>query len=156
MSVNVINNGGYIHPTVILVGIGNLIINKGSEIRANTVLEFGNATLEIGTNSVLGYGSFIQVSGNVVIGNGVLIGPHTCIISTTHGVSNNTPIYTQPLVKGTVRIGDDVWVGANCTIGYNTILHKCCILGANSFLNKNIPSKEIWGGIPAKKIKDRK
>jgi acetyltransferase-like isoleucine patch superfamily enzyme len=155
MSIKIINNGGIIHSSVIITGIGSLTINKGCEIRANTVLEFGNGNLILGHNTVLGYGTFIQVTGNVTFGNGVLVGPHTCILSTTHTSLLSTPIYTQPLIKGSVIIGDDVWIGANCTIGYNTVLHKSCILGANSFLNKSIPTKEVWGGLPAKKIKDR-
>jgi acetyltransferase-like isoleucine patch superfamily enzyme len=35
----------------------------------------------------------------------------------------------------------------NVTIGENSIV------AAHSFINKNIPKNEIWGGVPAKLIK---
>jgi acetyltransferase-like isoleucine patch superfamily enzyme len=80
-----------------------------------------------------------------------------------------------------VRIEDDVKIGFGCTIlsyssidskGGKTVLCKNCkigsstvimpgvtvgknsIIGANSFLNVNIPPNEVWVGSPAKYLKD--
>ncbi len=79
-----------------------------------------------------------------------------------------------------VKIGDDVKIGFGCTIlsyssidnkGGKTILGKNCkigsgsvimpgveigensIIGANSFLNKDVPPNEVWVGSPAKYLK---
>ncbi len=55
-----------------------------------------------------------------------------------------------------VRIGNNAVVGINCvvmpgvTIGDNAVLAP----GAVATSNTNIPKNELWGGIPARKIKD--
>jgi acetyltransferase-like isoleucine patch superfamily enzyme len=50
-------------------------------------------------------------------------------------------------------------IGKNCFIGTNTVLHHGITIGDNSitgsmsFVNKDIPSNEIWLGSPAKFFK---
>lgn len=54
-------------------------------------------------------------------------------------------------------IGKDVWIHENAIVLYQaSILPDGFILGAGSVLTKNPGAYEIWGGVPAKKIADRK
>lgn len=53
-----------------------------------------------------------------------------------------------------IIIGDDVWIGANCTILAGVKIGKNCIVGANSLVNKNIPDFSLAYGNPVKVIKD--
>lgn len=97
-------------------------------------------------------------------------------------LGKNTQIgsFTVIDAKEGVEIEDDAKIGFNCTIlsfssidqkGGKTILKRNCslgsgtvimpgitigensIVGANSFVNKNIPENEIWVGTPAKFLK---
>ena len=52
-------------------------------------------------------------------------------------------------------IGDDVWLGHGVTIIRGVSVGNGAIIGANSVVTKNIPSYEIWAGVPAVKIKFR-
>ena len=52
-------------------------------------------------------------------------------------------------------IGDDVWIGTNAIILNGTNIGDGSVIGAGSVVTKDIPCYEIWGGIPAKKIRDR-
>ena len=153
--VSILNDGGYIDPSAQLIGEGVLEISEGSEVRANAILEFGGGKLTLGKNSVIGYGCFIQVSGEVSLADGVLIGPNSCLIASNHGVLKTKKICEQPLVRGEIVIEEDVWVGANVTIGFNTHIGKGAIVGANAFVNKDIPSGEVWAGVPCRKINNR-
>lgn len=154
MSIKIINNGGKLSETVKLIGNGEICLGNGSEIRDFTVIEMLNGKLNVGDNSVIGYHSFIQCTGSLTIGKGSLLGPHTSYITSSHPI-NNKPLVGQPLIRGSIVIGNNVWVGANVTIGYNNSLGDNAIIGANSFVNKNIPENEIWGGVPVKKLKNR-
>lgn len=154
MSVNIINNGGFIDTSVKIIGSGTITIGKGSEIRANTIIEISSGELILGDYSVIGYFSFIQCSGKLKIGKGSLLGPSVTYVTSSHPI-NEKPLISQPLLRGAIEIGDNVWLGANITVGYNTIINDNAIIGANSFVNKNIPKNEIWGGVPVKKLKDR-
>ena len=148
------NNGGKIGSDVKLIGNGTIHLEPNSEIRDFTVIEMLNGELFVGKSSVIGYHSFVQCTGKMIIGRGSLLGPHNSYITSSHPI-NNIPLMGQPLIRGTINIGDNVWLGANITVNYNINIGNNSIIGANSFVNKNVPSNEIWGGVPIKKIKDR-
>src|SRR5664279_759543 len=96
-------------------------IGAGSDIRENVILEsVSGGVIEIGSGSVIGYGSWIQGTGGVYIGNKVLIGPSVAIASTTHRHDLNISIASQGIRTAVVNIEDDVWIGANVTITAGT------------------------------------
>jgi acetyltransferase-like isoleucine patch superfamily enzyme len=58
-------------------------------------------------------------------------------------------IKTRPVV-----IGNDVFIGANSIILKGTTIGDRAIIGAGSVVSGNIPADQIWGGNPAKFIKN--
>ena len=57
--------------------------------------------------------------------------------------------------NGITIIEDDVWIGHNSTIVGGLTIGKGSIIAAGAVVTQNIPPCEIWGGVPAKKIKNR-
>lgn len=151
--MQVINPHNVSLNNVIIKGDGRLTIGKNVEIRDFTVIEASNGHIDLGENSVIGYHSFIQATGSLIVGSNSLLGPHCSYICSSHPVKKGAIIRNYPLTRGSIKIGSNVWVGANCTINVNTHLHDSSIIGANSFVKTDIPSYEIWAGSPAKFIK---
>jgi len=54
-----------------------------------------------------------------------------------------------------VRIGNDVWIGQNVTIKFGVSIGDGAIVAANSVVTKDIPPYTVFGGVPAKFIKNR-
>lgn len=54
---------------------------------------------------------------------------------------------------GKVKIGNNVFIGANCVITKPVTIGDNVIVGAGSIITKDIPSNEIWAGVPARFIK---
>ncbi len=52
-----------------------------------------------------------------------------------------------------IRIGDNVFIGSNCTILPGVIIGNNVIVGAGSLVTKNLESNFVYGGVPAKLIK---
>lgn len=52
-------------------------------------------------------------------------------------------------------VGNDVWIGQGAIIIGGVHLGDGCIIAAGSVVTKDVPPCEIWGGNPAKKIKNR-
>ena len=52
-------------------------------------------------------------------------------------------------------IGNDVWIGAQCYIRMGVSIGDGAVIGANSFVNKDVPPYAIVAGSPAKIIKYR-
>lgn len=54
--------------------------------------------------------------------------------------------------KGEIIIGNDVWIGRNCTILGGVTIHNGAVIAANSIVTKDVPPYAIVGGNPAKPI----
>lgn len=112
--------------------------------------------IEIGNN--VQFGKYCSIASDVIFKNNVLIAGRVCFIG-KHDHEYQTP---ETLIwnsrrgdSGTSIIEDDVWLGHNVTIIGGVTIGKGAIVAAGAVVTKDIPPCEIWGGIPAKKIKDR-
>jgi acetyltransferase-like isoleucine patch superfamily enzyme len=94
---------------------------------------------------------------NVSIGKYSMLAPRVSIVGVDHLYDiPGVPIqFTgRPPVKYTI-IEDDVWVGLGATIMQGVRIGRGSIIAARSVVTRDVPPYEIWGGIPAKKIRDR-
>jgi phenylacetic acid degradation protein len=136
-----------------------------------------------GIKPVIHESSFIHpqaaVTGNVIIGKDVYIGPGAAIrgdwgkivIEDGCNVQENCTIHMFPgvtvLLKASAHIGHGAiihgaTIGRNCLIGMNTVimddveLGDECIVGALSFVKQGekIPERSLLAGNPAKIIKE--
>jgi len=98
----------------------------------------------------------VLYSGNgILFGNYVLLAPGVKVMPTNHAFqSRDIPIRHQGFLpsKGGVICEDDVWIGANSTLLDGAHIEKGCIIAAGSVVNRRVPSYEIWGGVPARRI----
>lgn len=54
--------------------------------------------------------------------------------------------------KGSIAIGNDVWIGVNACVLSGVRVGNGAIIAANAVVNKDVPDYAIVGGIPAKVI----
>jgi acetyltransferase-like isoleucine patch superfamily enzyme len=88
----------------------------------------------------------------IIIGNNTIITEGSRIL--THFLDINYNDFDhQYLAK--VTIGSNVFIGMNTVIVRPVIIGDGAIIGANSVITKDIPPYTIWGGNPAKFIKNR-
>jgi acetyltransferase-like isoleucine patch superfamily enzyme len=52
-------------------------------------------------------------------------------------------------------VEDEVWIGGRCVLLDGTYIEKGAIIAAGSVVRGRIPAYTIWGGVPARYIKDR-
>ena len=63
------------------------------------------------------------------------------------------PYVKEKLIKyGSVKIEDDVWIGANVTIFPNVTIKKGTILGAGCIVMQDTEEFCTYAGVPAKKL----
>ncbi len=119
------------------------------------------------------------VTGNVIIGKDVYIGPGAAIrgdwggivIEDGSNVQENCTIHMFPGVTVLLKAGSHIGhgaiihgasIGKNCLVGMNSVimdkavLGDECIIGALSFVKAGeiIEPRTIWAGNPARKIKE--
>ena len=99
-------------------------------------------------NLSLGYGcdvgafTLIQAKHSVEIGENVEIGPF-CFICSWSTIDNK---------KGKVIIKDNAKIGSHTTIMPGVTIGEYAVIGAHSFVNKDIPKNCIAYGVPAKVV----
>ena len=58
----------------------------------------------------------------------------------------------MPPKVGTVSISDNVYIGSQSVIGPGVSIGTRAVIGANSFVNKDVPNNSIFAGSPANEI----
>jgi len=133
---------------IIRLGKGRLSLSPGSWFENGVLLHCIDGHLSIGEKTFVNKGSVIACMDSITIGNDVLIADHVSIYDHDHGLVNRSEYTTKPVV-----IADKVWLGSHSVVLKGVCIGKGSIVAAGSVVTKNIPSYEIWGGIPAKFIR---
>ena len=143
----------------------NCVIQKGVTIRYPRNIYFGDnisigrnveifsecstGKLIVGSNTNINKNTQIDFTGDLTIGNNVLISETTVILTHDHGYDPKS----KP-VKKSLFIEDNVWIGQNVMILSNVRrIGKNAIIAAGSIVTKEVPSNTIVGGNPAKFLK---
>lgn len=113
---------------------------------------FNPSNISIGHDTIIGDHCFLDGRAPLKIGNHVGIASQVLIYNDEHDI--NSPTYGNSF--GPVEIGDYVFIGPRAIILPNVKIDKGAVVAAGAIVTKDIPEFEIWGGVPAKKINDRK
>lgn len=118
------------------------LIEDGKLTEFNYIVQYSE-NLKLGKNFDIGTFTYINAQFDVEISDHVQIGSHCSIYS-------NSTIDSK---KGKVILKKYCKIGTHSTIMPNVIVGENSIIAAYSFVTKNIPDNELWGGIPAQLIK---
>jgi acetyltransferase-like isoleucine patch superfamily enzyme len=135
-------------------------IGSNSEVYDYVVIRCvgGHGDIEIGEYCYLNPGTVLYSGNGIKFGNYVLVASGVKIMPTNHAYgSREIPIRHQGFAssKGGIEIEDDVWIGSNAVILDGARIGRGAIIAAGSVVGGTVPPYEIWGGVPAVKIRDR-
>ena len=100
-------------------------------------------SLRLGKNVDIGAFTYINAKYGVEIQENAQVGSH-CSIYSLSTIDNKQG---KILIKKNAKIGSHSVIMPGVTVGENAVVGAC------SFVNKNIPDNETWGGVPVKPIK---
>jgi maltose O-acetyltransferase len=130
--------GTFVHPFSSIRNAHNVSLGYKSRINYNCTIWAGE----------------IQ---KIIFGDNLLMGPNVSIHAVNHGTARNSLLNSQKRNgKGNVVIGNDCWIGANCTILPGSVIPDGCIIASNSVVNKKLDKPfAIYAGSPVKFIRYR-
>jgi acetyltransferase-like isoleucine patch superfamily enzyme len=117
-----------------------------------------DAVLEIGDFSGIS-NTTISCMNHIIIGNYVKIGGQ-CIIMDSNFHSLDWKIRKDPIKDklhtktAPIVIGNNVFIGARSIICKGVTIGDKSIIAAGSVVTHDVPPNQVWGGNPAKFIKD--
>ena len=125
-------------------------------VRVMAHCDFTKRNIEIGNK--VQFGRYCSISTDVKFGNNILLAGNVSIVGRNDHMTNTpgTTIWDSPRGQDNLTvIEDDVWIGHRATVIAGVTIGKGSVVAACSLVTKDIPPCEIWGGVPAKKIRDR-
>lgn len=132
------------------------------EMQKNAQLYIGsNAAIRPGCHIVIAKGAILKIGqawinrntkikcfNSIEIGEDVRISENCTIWDSDAHTINNTE-KTKP-----IKIGNHVWIGTNCVILKGVTIGDGAIIAAGSIVTKDVPTKSLVGGVPAKVLKE--
>ncbi len=129
---------------------------KGFERIGKNVNFYKGMKISLGQN--VQFGPYCTVSCDIIFGDNILMAGHVYFI----GKNDHTYSIPGQMIWDGERgfdnptiIESDVWIGYNAVILGGVHVGKGSIIAAGSVVTKDVPPCEIWGGNPARFIKNR-
>lgn len=137
-----------------------VVIGAGAHIEPFALIRCvgGSGDVVIGDNSFINPYCVLYSGNGIRIGRDVLVAPGVALVPANHASARrDVPIRLQGFApsKGGIVIDDDVWIGANSVILDGARIGRGAIIAAGSVVFGEVPAYELWGGNPARRIKER-
>lgn len=126
---------------------GNVEIGSFNQNREKLYIGVGNyGNLKIGSHCFFNINSSITCMGDIEIGNNCKFGNNLVIVDHDHNyrargqyTSDNPEFISSP-----IKIGNNVWVGANVTILRGTTIGDNCVIAAGSIVRGSVSKNTVY------------
>lgn len=121
-------------------------VNIGRRIRFSQKVSLGDGS---------GIGDHAYISGELRIGNHVMMAPRCVFIAMNHKFSPEYPFQEIGGESQKIEIGDNVWIGYGAMVLAGVKIGDGAIVAAGAVVTKDVEPYTVVGGVPAKLIKKR-
>lgn len=133
-----------------------LSIGERSYIGSYAHLSPQKGFIKIGSNCTIHPYCVLLGEGGITIGDDVRIATSTVIVSANHIYADrDVPIRKQGMEAKGIKIGNDVWIGANCAILDGVTIGNGAVVAAGAVVNRDVSAYAVVGGVPARLLKYR-
>lgn len=122
---------------------------RGDYIRKHNLFGFCGENVRLPQMLLPLHSEMISIGNNVEIASGVRFSPHDAI----HSMLNfkyKTNEFHEHIKK--IKIGDNVFIGANSVILGGANIKDNTIIGACTLVKNSLEGGYVYGGVPAKKL----
>ena len=112
--------------------------------------------LVVGRGAWIGQAAFLHAAGGIRIGADVGIGPHVCILTSTHGEpGRDRPIMEGALEFAPVTLDDGCDIGVGAIILPGVTIGRGAQVGAGAVVTADVPPLGVVAGNPARLLRTR-
>ena len=122
---------------------------EGVYLQPPLYANWAGRNVHVGDNVYANFNLTLVDDAHIYIGDHTMIAPG-CVITTVDHPKQPGARRGFTSRAQAIKIGRDVWIGANCTIFPGVTIGDNVIIGSNSVVNKNIPSNTVAFGSPAR------
>ena len=115
---------------------------------------------QLGKYSTLTWHTLIEGGSDTVIGDRVFIGPGTKVLNSTYRLDEYYTVEHLPgdcnvIDYASIKICDDAYIGASCTILPGSYIGEGAVVGSNSLVKGKLEPWTVYVGTPCKPIRKR-
>jgi acetyltransferase-like isoleucine patch superfamily enzyme len=131
-----------------------LVIGPGSSIAADV---FIHGPVVLGREvSINARASLDGGAAGIHIGDGTRIATGATLYAFNHGLDPDRPLREQPVTSRGIRIGADVWIGANAGVTDGVTIGDHAVVAMGAIVTRDVPEWAIVAGVPARVVGDRR
>lgn len=136
----------------------NLVIGRGTDISSFVKIKASYGPLRIGERVAIATGVFLAAhEGGIEIGDDTMVGPNTVVVGVNYHYDKlDVPIHQQGTTSKGIRIGKDVWLGANVVVMDGAVIGDHTIVSPGSVVSGRLPEGVVASGSPAKVVFKRR
>ncbi len=109
--------------------------------------------ISVGARTLINSFCWFENVGRLSIGEGVAVGPHTVIFTSTHHVGSSASRAAGSWYYLPVTLEDGCWIGGRTLIQPGVTIGHGSIVAAGSVVAKDTEPDWLYGGVPAGKIR---
>lgn len=116
--------------------------------RVEVLLPMG---LELEDGVAVGWFAELDARGGIKIGHDTNVSSHVKLITGSHDIDDSK--FTADFKP--IIIGHHCWIGTGAIVLQGVTIGDGAVIAAGAVVTKDVPSYEVWGGVPAKFIRKR-
>ena len=126
---------------------------EGSYFELPFQASWGGKHVHFGNGVYTNFNLTLLDDGHIYIGNRVLIAPNVVIATASHPLTPQLRRFEIQYNRD-VHIGDNVWIGAGCTILPGVHIGENSVIGAGSVVTRDIPANVLAVGNPCRVLRE--
>lgn len=107
---------------------------------------------QIGSHCTFNHGVILNSMGGLRIGDYCRFSAYSQVH--TFSLVIDGSYRDRPHTSAPVVLADGVWLGANAIVTPGVRIGTGSVIAAGGVVTKDVPEFELWGGVPARKIRD--
>lgn len=128
-------------------------LSWGCEIKPGCYIGNGTGILKMGRGTFINYSCWFDLGDDITIGKNCNVAMNVTFLNSTHEVGSSEK-RAGKYAPMAIIVGDGCWIGANSLIMPGVTIGDGVIIAAGSVVTKCCDSNWLYGGVPAKKIKE--
>lgn len=113
---------------------GRMVFKGRCHTESGVLLSVRDGELVIGNKTYINRNSMVVCRNQIIIEDGVTIGPNVMIFDHDHDMKNKGKLKSSPIL-----IGKDVWIGAGCIILKGVSIGEGAVIAAGTIITKDVP-----------------
>lgn len=151
------------HPENVYLG-EDVYVGHGAQLKG-----YYKNQLRVGRGTWIGQAAFLHAAGGITIGQDVGIGPHVCVLTSSHILpgrrdaseaaaadgagEDDLPILRRPLQFAPVTLADGCDIGVGAIILPGVTVGRLAQVGAGAVVTQDVPPRTIVAGNPARVLR---